>query len=108
MRARLFGILALGLTGVVAAGGPAAAQADRVEALLKLKPTQPGVEYDIPADKAAIAACKVEEKKSADGAQIAEYILRDGQGKVLRRFVDLDGKLDARKAPTFDQFSYYQ
>ena len=68
--------------------------------LLRFRPTLPGVDYDTPADPAAINACKVEtvikEQKSIG------YALRDGQGKLLRRFVDTDGN------HKLDQWSYYQ
>ena len=50
-----------------------------------------GAEYETPADEAAMAACKVETVYNAQKKAIG-YALRDGQGKLLRRFVDADGK----------------
>jgi thiol-disulfide isomerase/thioredoxin len=64
-------------------------------------PTQKGVEYDTPTDPAAIDACKVEPVYNAQKKTIG-YALRDGQGKLLRRFVDADGN------GALDQWSYYQ
>lgn len=68
--------------------------------LLGWRPSQPGIEYDTPTDPAAIQACKIEHVEK-DRKAIG-YMLRDGQGKILRRYVDTsgDGKLD--------QWSYYQ
>ncbi len=71
-----------------------------------------GVEYDLPlaavkgndpAVKAAVEACKLE--TNAKG-----YTVRDGQGKILRRFLDTNGKPSQRKGedkPTkhMDQWS---
>jgi thiol-disulfide isomerase/thioredoxin len=66
-----------------------------VKQLMDFHPSFKGVEYELPTDPAAIAACKAE---SIPGG----FQLRDGQGKVLCRLVDrnADGKLD--------QWSYYQ
>ncbi len=68
--------------------------------LLKFRPTQKGIEYDSPSDASAIAACKVETVMS--GKKHVGYALRDGQGKLLRRFVDINGN------GVLDQWSYYQ
>jgi thiol-disulfide isomerase/thioredoxin len=87
---------------------PASAQQELLERLLKLTPSQSGIDYETPTEPAVLAACKVETQTSPDGGQVAAYIIRDGQGKLLRKFVDLDGALDARKSPTLDQFSYFQ
>ncbi len=83
---------------------PAAAQAQSnalpaPTQLLAYRPTLPGVEYDIPPDQKAIDACKVELAVVKDKS--VGYVLRDGQGKMLRRFVDTDGG-------KMDQWSYYQ
>jgi thiol-disulfide isomerase/thioredoxin len=59
------------------------------------------VEYDTPADAAAISACKVETVLNAQKRPIG-YALRDGQGKLLRKFIDSDGKL------AINQWSFYQ
>ncbi len=66
-----------------------------VKQLMDFHPSFKGVDYDLPTDPAAIAACKAE--TIAGGFQ-----LRDGQGKILCRLVDrnADGKLD--------QWGYYQ
>ncbi len=71
--------------------------------LEKFHPTQLGVEIDDPTDAAAIAACKVEKVASPQNKdKVIGFALRDGQGQLLRRFVDSDGK------PGIDQWSYYQ
>jgi thiol-disulfide isomerase/thioredoxin len=59
------------------------------------------VEYDTPTDPAAVDACKIETVYNAEKKAIG-YALRDGQGKMLRRFVDADAK------GGMDQWSYYQ
>jgi len=59
------------------------------------------VEYDKPTDPAVINACKVEVLPDAT-TKHAGYALRDGQGRLLRRFVDTDGNRD------LDQWSYYK
>lgn len=69
--------------------------------LEKFRPTQKGVDYDTPTDKAAVDACKVEKALDAQQKPIG-IALRDGQGKLLRRFVDTNGKAG------MDQWSYYQ
>ncbi len=69
-------------------------------ALLKLKPSQLGVEYDTPTDEATRNACKVEPVVNAENRKIG-YALRDPQGKMLRRFVSARGG-------RMDQWSYYQ
>ena len=62
----------------------------------------PGVEYDTPADQAAIDACKVESVVNAQKHNVG-YALRDGQGKAAA---------PVRRQPTaadrLDQWSYYQ
>ncbi len=96
MRAFRTSLAVVGLLGMVP--GLAAGQVD-VGQMLRLKPVVKGarVEYDTPADEAAIAACKYEESTKPPG-----HILRDGTGKMLRRFLDSDAK------PKLDQWSYYQ
>ncbi|QEH37508.1 Thiol-disulfide oxidoreductase ResA [Aquisphaera giovannonii] len=69
--------------------------------LLKFRPTQPGVDYDVPADQAAIDACKVEMVTDGQKRTVG-YALRDGQGKLLRRFVITNG------GKSLNQWSYYQ
>ena len=72
-----------------------------VSDLLRLHPIFKGVDYEIPADAAAVAACKIETVTNAQKKAIG-YALRDGQGKLLRRFVDGNGK------GGMDQWSYFQ
>ena len=75
---------------------PLVAEADvTVKQLMGFRPSFKGVDYEVPTDPAAIAACKAE---TVPGG----FQLRDGQGKILCRLVDRngDGKLD--------QWSYYQ
>ncbi len=88
------------------AGAPISARAQSnlppAARLLDFRPTLPGlVEYDVPADPKAIEACKVELVTSKKGP--IGYALRDGQGKMLRRFVASHGPKTA-----MDQWSYFQ
>jgi peroxiredoxin len=69
--------------------------------LLKFRPTQPGVDYETPTDAAAIDACKVELVTDAQKRTVG-YALRDGQGKLLRRFVITSG------GKYLNQWSYFQ
>ena len=68
-------------------------------ALLAFRPTLPGVDHDTPTDQKAIDACKVE-LVTVQNRSIG-YALRDGQGKMLRRYV-------ATRGGKMDQWSYYQ
>jgi thiol-disulfide isomerase/thioredoxin len=69
--------------------------------LLELRPKLQGAEYDTPTDQASINACKVETVLN-DQKRSVGYALRDGQGKLLRRFVIAHG------SPRLDQWSYFQ
>jgi thiol-disulfide isomerase/thioredoxin len=74
---------------------------DAVLKLVKMRPSMANVEYDTPADPAAIAACKIENVINADKKVIGGAV-RDGQGKLLRRLVDTNGD------NKIDVWSYYQ
>jgi peroxiredoxin len=103
-----------------AAQSQARAQYTPMDLLSSFQPRFKGVEYDLsdaaarkddPAVKAAIEACKVE--KVTKGQAAIGFALRDGQGKLLRKFVDTNGKLTQRERETkpsahLDQWSYYQ
>jgi peroxiredoxin len=90
------------LLGCLGAGAASAPAADITpKAMLNLRPTRAGVEYDTPTDAAAIDACKVELVTDPQKKTTIGYALRDGQGKLLRRFVSTRGK-------ALNQWSYYQ
>jgi len=72
-----------------------------VEQMLKFQPSIKGVDYEVPADPATVAACKVEVLPNGKGGTLG-WALRDGQGKLLRRFVNLRGNI------SLDQWSYFQ
>ena len=78
----------------------AAAQGPTVKRMLEFTPTLKGVEYETPTDS-ALEACKVEPVLNAQKKPIG-WALRDGQGKLLRRFVVTN------KSKQMDQWSYYQ
>jgi hypothetical protein len=112
MRALRTTLAATALLGLA----PALAGAQSPDVLLKnFQPTQPGVEMDTPTDAAEIAACKVEMVKSKQGKTIG-FSLKNGQGQLLRRFVDTNGKLTRRAGDPkdrgeithLDQWSYYK
>jgi thiol-disulfide isomerase/thioredoxin len=107
MRVLRHALAAAGLLGLFPAIAPA--QSSPAALLKNFKPTQSdaAVEYDTPTDPAAVEACKVETVKSPDGKSIG-YAVRDGQGRLLRRFVDTNGKKDAKGEVHLDQWSYYQ
>ncbi len=101
MRSLRVSVAAACLLAVVPALASAAESASPVTTLLGFQPTMNGVEYDIPADQAAIDACKVETVYNASKKAIG-VALRDGQGKILRRCIDATGK------GKLTQWSYYQ
>ena len=97
------------------APGLASAQYKPQDLLTRNAPVFRGVDYDLPAAlvkgddpavKAAVDACKVEVNKKG-------FTVRDGQGKLLRRFLDTNDQKTQRtgeEKPTthLDQWSYYQ
>ena len=86
----------LAATWFLALIGSAAPAADPLsKQLLGYRPSFKGVDYELPTDPTAIAACKGE---TITGG----FVLRDGQGKILCRMVDTDG--DGK----VNQWGYYQ
>lgn len=73
-----------------------AQQQPDVAQILKFTPTQPGLVYDTPAPE-AYAKCKVELLSGDERG----WLVRDGRGLVIRKFVDSNG--DNR----VDRWSYY-
>jgi thiol-disulfide isomerase/thioredoxin len=69
--------------------------------VLKYRPTLADVDYDTPTDATAVRACKLESVLNSENRSIG-IALRDGQGKMLRRFVIAHG------GRRMDQWSYYQ
>jgi peroxiredoxin len=111
MRALRLSVAAMALLGLI----PIAvhAQTSPQTLLDGFVPSLKGVEIDTPTDKAAIVACKVEMVVGPDGKTNIGYALRDGQGKLLRKFIDTNGKRSKRgkeaEATThLDQWSYYK
>jgi thiol-disulfide isomerase/thioredoxin len=96
--ARLLAFLTLCCTaGIARAGTPTAAQ------MLEFKPRQPDVAISTPTE-AELASCKVElvkGQKLANGKTSSGWMLRDPQGRPLRRFFDSDGDNH------IDVYSYY-
>jgi thiol-disulfide isomerase/thioredoxin len=91
---------AAGLIGIA----PALAGAQQLppaKSLLELQQSIKGVEYETPTGAAA-AACKVELVYDATKKHAVGYALRDGQGKLLRRF------FDSNASGKMNQWSYYQ
>lgn len=99
MRSPRCSVVFFGLLAVLASSSRAAEYAPKD--LLRFRPTQPGVDCDNPADQAAIDACKVEMVTDAQKRTVG-YALRDGQGKLLRRFIITNG------GKYLNQWSYYQ
>ena len=99
MRSLRYSVAVFGLLAAIAPGSRAAEYAPKD--LLRFRPTQPGVECDNPADQAAIDACKVEMVTDGQKRTVG-YALRDGQGKLLRRFIITNG------GKYLNQWSYFQ
>jgi thiol-disulfide isomerase/thioredoxin len=84
------------MAGVFVATGSTRAQ--DVQQVLSFKPTQASAtEYDTPATAEEIAKCKLEKVTKPGG-----WVVRDGQGRILRKFVD------SRGSGKLNQWSYYQ
>jgi thiol-disulfide isomerase/thioredoxin len=81
-------------------GAQALAAPPTVAQMLNVKPRQDGVSHTTPA-AADQKDCKVEPVLGKGGAKIG-WVLKDGAGNVLRRFVDTNG--DNR----IDEWSYYK
>jgi hypothetical protein len=79
----------------------AIAQAPTLGDVLKYRPALTDDEYDTPADAAATSACKIENVLNDQKRNIGTA-MRDGQGKMVRRFVIAHG------GRRMDQWSYYQ
>ncbi len=107
MRALWTAMAVAGLVGALAAAAEARWQQYDVKQIFEsFRPSQPGVEYDTPTDPEAIAACKVEsvfdDQKRAIGIAV-----RDGQGQLLRKFLDIVPAPAGAKSQV-DQWSYYK
>lgn len=89
----LGGLLLWGTSSVAFAANPTAAD------LLKLQPKQMNIAFSTPAE-AEISACKVEVLKGEGNS--SGYLLRDPQGRPLRRFFDTNGDR------YIDVWSYFQ
>lgn len=97
---------ALFCLGFVSSRAKALESRSELNKMLGFKPTQSGVDYDIPTGKAEIEACRVEKINDPKGN--VGYILRDGQGRILRKFSDTNGKRGADGHPHLDQWSYFK
>src|ERR1700722_3966391 len=86
VKARI-GVRLLSCLLLVATVGSVRADGPTVEDLLKFRPKQEGVEISNPTE-AQIPNCKVEVLKGEKGSG---YLLRDPEGKPLRRYFDADG-----------------
>lgn len=102
---------------LVALAAPSLAKAqDAAYILNNFKPSIQGVEFDTPAGKDEVAACKVDQvfKDGPDGKKLPiGFAVRDAQGKLLRRFVDTNLAVskrenDAKPTTHLDQWSYYR
>lgn len=81
------GVKMLGCFLLMSGASSAWAAGPSVEELLKIRPKQEGIEITNPTE-AQQAGCKVEVIKSDKGSG---YLLRDAEGKPVRRFFDSDG-----------------
>lgn len=100
--------LVIGVFALLAAS-PAFGQKYKASDIIAgFKPSFAGVEYDTPTAAAELDACKLDMLPNDAGWEV-----KDGQGKLLRRFVDTDGKVskrdkDPRPTKHIDQWSYYR
>src|SRR5262245_48620960 len=82
------GVRALSALLLIAGASAAWAANPTAEDLLKIRPKLDGIEISTPAE-AQIPNCKVEVIKGESKG--SGYLLRDPDGKPLRRFFDTDG-----------------
>jgi hypothetical protein len=98
MRKKIFRRLAInavaGLPWLM--GAAALAAESTAEQALELQPVQADVEYDIPAAD-AIKKCKIEAERELGSG----WVVRDENGRLLRRFLDTNGD------NKLDQWSYF-
>ena len=87
---------------LVAWNGAARAQQPSAETILKYRPRQDGVLLSTPAAH-DVAGCRVEAVKGSGKG--AGWLLRDPQGRPLRRFFDTN--YDGRARTGIDVYSYY-
>ncbi len=71
-----------------------------VEQILRYRPRQAGVDYEIPKPE-EIAQCKIEVERGGSGVG-SGWVVIGPNGQLLRRFVDTDGN------NVVDQWRYYQ
>jgi peroxiredoxin len=102
LRARVSAAILTGCL-LVCVAAEAAAQTPKPDIFLKYRPRQEGVLYSSP-DAKETEACKVEAEKG-DGKG-AGWLLRDSQGRPLRRFFDTN--YDGKVKSGIDVWSYYQ
>jgi thiol-disulfide isomerase/thioredoxin len=101
MRSLRFSATVLVLVGVLRLTAMAEQDVTGPKKLLALRPKfLQNFEYDTPTDPAAVNGCKVENVVNDQNRNVG-YTLRDGQGKLLRRFV-------VAHSSRIDQWSYYQ
>ncbi|MEW4569376.1 thioredoxin-like domain-containing protein [Tautonia sp. JC769] len=109
MRAARFRSAAMAAAAVVlglSTGRASMAQQLDVASILKdNRPVQRGVEYDTPTDPAEIAASTAEvlpASRVGGGVKGVTVVIRDAQGRTLRRFIDVSGDRN------IDQWCYYR
>ena len=98
---------------LVASVAPTVVLAQKADEILtRFRPSLKGVEYDTPSTKEEVEACKVERVSDSKG-NVNGFAVRDGQGKLLRRFIDTNGTTIQRDGETkaathLDQWSYFR
>src|SRR5438309_840892 len=95
----LLGCLLICGSGATAAAAPTVAQ------MLGIRPKQAGVNYSTPKPE-ELEACKVELVTGAKRGSTG-WLLRDPQGRPLRRFFDTNGPTPAFPKGHVNVFSYY-
>jgi hypothetical protein len=103
LRAHVAAGLLAGCVLVWAGWARAANEPPKPDIFLKYRPKQEGVLYSTP-DAKEVEACKVEADKGKNGKG-AGWVLRDAQGRPLRRF--FDSQYDGKSRTGIDIYSYY-
>ncbi len=98
-RARMLNWLAIFTLAMMCLSGPSVmAQGVTAEQVLGYRPSQAGIDYEIP-EKDDIAKCELKVEKEGKGSA---WVVYGPQSTVIRRFVDSDGN------KVVDQFRYFK
>ena len=107
MRAHRIALAAAGMLGLLAPAS-ARAQANPSTLLETFRPMQKDMRSSTTPRPTRPPSTPARSRRVSDQGQPFAYVLRDGQGRILRMFADTNGKKDAKGKTRLDQWSYYK